>query len=61
MSKEERTHNEGMKKEMKERNTPGPAKVRAEEIEGTGAGGKRETGAECMERLVLKVWQKQML
>ena len=37
-----------MKKEMKERNTPGPAKVRAEEIEGTGAGGKRETGAECM-------------
>ena len=37
-----------MKKEMKERNTPGPAKVRAGEIEGTGAGGKRETSAECM-------------
>ena len=33
---------------MKERNTPGPAKVRAGEIKGTGAGGKRETGAECM-------------
>ena len=41
-----------MKKEMKERNTPGPAKVRAEEIEGTGVGGKRETGA---------LWQKQVL
>ena len=33
---------------MKERNTPGLARVRAEEIAGTGAGGKRETGAECM-------------
>ena len=33
---------------MKERNTSGPTRVRAEETTGTGAGGMTETGVEGM-------------
>ena len=36
MSYEERTHNEEVKKEIGERNTPGPVRVGAMEIAGTG-------------------------
>ena len=58
MSYEERTHNEEVKKEIGERNTPRPVRVGAVEIAGTGVAGvtetdtvgMTETGVESMEK-----------
>ena len=43
MSYEERTHNEEVKKEIGERNTPRPVRVGVVEIAGTGVAGVTET------------------
>ena len=48
MSYEERTHNEEVKKELGETNKPGPVRVGAVEIAGTGVAGVTETGVEIM-------------
>ena len=44
MSYEERTHNEEVKKEIGERNTPRPVRVGAVEIAGTGVESMEKTG-----------------